>query len=146
MQVMMRVPFWETRLDMPKQAARAGTRAGAGAPQKESNRRGAHISGDLRTEEKSMGGYTGLLLVKCEQCGKVHGFRSKLPITHSRCNCGHETKLHDLCAAHLRCKCGRGFTYQTNMNEERFDFHCFNCGNPVDLERNKRGNAYVTMA
>lgn len=47
--------------------------------------------------------------------------------------------------AFLKCKCGGQFKYKTNATEEVFDFPCLKCGNPVDLQLNKRGDAYVTI-
>lgn len=89
--------------------------------------------------------YKGFLLVKCEKCGKLRGFCAKSPATSSRCECGHRTELHDLKPAFLKCKCGGQFKYKTNATEEIFDFPCLQCGNPVDLQLNKRKNAYVTI-
>lgn len=91
-------------------------------------------------------GYYGFLLVKCEQCGKVRGFHAKKITDKYSCECGGVTELRDLKPLHLRCKCGSKFTYRTNMDEEFFDYPCLSCGNPVDLELNKRGDTYVTMA
>lgn len=54
-------------------------------------------------------------------------------------------ELHDLKPVFLKCKCGSVFKYKTNVSEEVFDFPCLKCGNPVDLQLNKRGNAYVTI-
>lgn len=90
-------------------------------------------------------GYKGFLLVKCEECGKLRGFCAKSPATSSRCECGHRTELHGLKPAFLKCKCGSQFKYKTNATEEVFDFPCLQCGNPVDLQLNKRKNAYVTI-
>lgn len=89
--------------------------------------------------------YKGFLLVKCEKCGKLRGFCAKAPTSYSKCECGHRTELRDLKPAYLKCKCGSVFKYKTNVSEEIFDFPCLKCGNPVDLQLNKRGNAYVTI-
>lgn len=89
--------------------------------------------------------YKGFLLVKCEKCGKLRGFCAKAPAMSSRCECGHRTELHDLKPAFLKCKCGSQFKYKTNITDEVFDFPCLQCGNPVDLQLNKRGDAYVTI-
>lgn len=97
---------------------------------------------DLPAQPQS---YKGFLLVKCEECGKLRGFCAKTPATSSRCECGHRTELHDLKPAFLKCKCGSQFKYKTNVAEEIFDFPCLKCGNPVDLQLNKRGDAYVTI-
>lgn len=97
---------------------------------------------DLPAQPQS---YKGFLLVKCEECGKLRGFCAKLPAASSRCECGHRTELHDLKPAFLKCKCGSQFKYKTNVTEEIFDYPCLKCGNPVDLQLNKRGDAYVTI-
>lgn len=89
--------------------------------------------------------YKGFLLVKCEKCGKLRGFCAKTPTAYSKCECGHRTELHDLRPVFLKCKCGSVFKYKTNVTEEIFDFPCLKCGNPVDLQLNKRGTAYVTI-
>lgn len=89
--------------------------------------------------------YKGFLLVKCERCGKVKGFCAKTPISAFRCECGHRTELRDLAPAHLKCKCGSQFTYNTNFTERQFDYPCLHCGSPIDLELNKRGDTYVTI-
>lgn len=106
--------------------------------------------GDFRksraAESKVPETYSGFLMVACERCGEVRGFSTKFPTSRYVCKCGYITQLRDLCPAHLKCKCGSEFTYQTNMTRERFDFHCLHCGNPVDLALNKRGTAYVTLS
>lgn len=89
--------------------------------------------------------YKGFLLVKCEKCGKLRGFCAKTPTAYSKCECGHRTEPHDLRPVFLKCKCGSVFKYKTNVTEEIFDFPCLKCGNPVDLQLNKRGTAYVTI-
>lgn len=89
--------------------------------------------------------YKGFLLVKCEKCGKLRGFCAKTPTAYSKCECGHRTELHALKPAFLKCKCGSVFKYKTNVSDEVFDFPCLQCGNPVDLQLNKRGDAYVTI-
>ncbi len=113
---MKQVPFWETGFDGPEGGA--------------ANRRK---------------GYKGFLIVKCGRCGKVRGVCSKSLLTRWSCVCGHVTELYDLRAVRLRCKCGRAFSYMTNITGERFDFPCLNCGNPVDLALNKHGDAYETI-
>lgn len=90
--------------------------------------------------------YKGFLLIKCEHCGKVRGFCAKTPTDESWCECGAVNELHDLKPAHLKCsKCGSNFTYKTNIADEVFDYTCLNCGSPIDLELNKRGDTYVTI-
>lgn len=104
--------------------------------------------GDFRGQVQERGEpevYRGFLIVKCEHCGKVKGFCAKQPISHYFCDCGEKTALHDLKMVHLKCKCGSQYDYRTNITDKVFDFPCLKCGNPVDLELNKRGDTYVTI-
>lgn len=90
--------------------------------------------------------YKGFLLIKCEHCGEVKGFCAKIPASRNACSkCGKVTELRGLKPLHLKCKCGSEFTYRTNMTDEAFDWPCLNCGSPVDLELNRRGDTYVTV-
>lgn len=148
MEVMMKVPFWEAKFNMPREKAQEIVEK---AFQYAAEREPGEVQTETRAPkrkpdgQRKLRGYKGFLIVKCGHCGKVRGFCSKIPIAHSLCDCGCETELHDLRAVHLSCKCGRCFTYKTNITEEYFDFPCFNCGNPVDLELNRHGNAYDTI-
>lgn len=90
--------------------------------------------------------YKGFLIIKCEHCGEIRAFCAKTPITQNTCKCGHATELHGLKRVFLKCnKCGNQFKYQTNITDEVFDYSCLNCGSPVDLQLNKRGDTYVTI-
>lgn len=166
MQITMITPQGEMKFDMPpakaanlvQQAFHYATgrkakkkfgdfRAAGRTAEQETVPDGEHIRTDAAPDfRRKRKGYNGFLMVKCERCGKVRGFCSKKRITAAWCECGHNTELHDLCPAHLKCKCGSEFTYMTNFTEERFDFPCFHCGSPVDLELNKHGTAYDTIA
>lgn len=90
--------------------------------------------------------YKGFLLIKCEHCGEIKGFCAKIPSSRNACSkCGKVTELRGLKPLHLKCKCGSEFTYHTNITDEAFDWPCLNCGSPVDLELNRRGDTYVTV-
>lgn len=91
-------------------------------------------------------GYKGFMYVECEQCGVRKGFCVKQHITFHKCECGHKTELHDLRAAHVKCECGRKFTYRTNLQSEEFTMECLHCGSPVDMELGSKGTAFVTVA
>ena len=78
-----------------------------------------------------------------EQAYQIPAFGK--PISHYFCDCGEKTALHDLKMVHLKCKCGSQYNYRTNITDKVFDFPCLKCGNPVDLELNKRGDTYVTI-
>ena len=89
--------------------------------------------------------YKGFLIIRCEQFGEIRAFCAKTPITRNTCKCGHTTELHDLKPLHLKCKCGSTFNYRTNVTDGTFEWPCLNCGSPVDLELNRRGDTYVTV-
>lgn len=91
--------------------------------------------------------YKGFLLLECEECGEIKAFCAKHPTNTFRCGeCGHEHQLHDLLPAHVNCsKCGKGYTYRTNIKAKTIPFECFGCHSPVDLMLNKRETAYVTI-
>lgn len=95
--------------------------------------------------QKAQEPYKGFLLIKCQHCGEIKAFCAKTPITRHTCKCGTTTELHDLKMLHLKCKCGSTFNYRTNIIDQRIEWPCLHCGNPVDLELNKRGTAYVTI-
>lgn len=86
----------------------------------------------------------GFLFVKCEACGKVKGFLSRHTLTYYQCECGHKTELHGLRFAHVDCKCGKKYTYITNLQDD-FTIDCLNCGSPVDMEMGAKGTAFVTV-
>lgn len=88
--------------------------------------------------------YKGFLYIRCEECGEVKGFNAKFPQTYFQCNCGHRTELRNLRTAHVNCKCGRSFTYKTNL-EYDFTIPCLSCGSPVDLELGAKKTAFVTI-
>lgn len=90
--------------------------------------------------------YKGFLYIECEKCGAIKGFCIKNPITHHKCECGHETELRGLRPAHVRCECNSRFTYSTNLRCESFTIDCLHCGSPVDMELGGKGTAFVTIA
>lgn len=91
--------------------------------------------------------YKGFLIIRCQHCGEIKGFCAKSPISTFTCGeCGQRTELRNLKPLHLKCKCGSQFTYNTNIDGETFEWPCLNCGSPVDLQLNRRGDTYVTIA
>lgn len=90
--------------------------------------------------------YRGFLYVECEKCGVHKGFCVKSPITYHKCECGHETKLHGLRPAHVKCECNSRFKYYTNIQSEAFTIACLHCGSPVDMELGGKRTAFVTVA
>ena len=58
---------------------------------------------------------------------------------------GHETPLEKLRPLFMHCKCGKSFSYKTNLTAERVTHTCLACKAPVDLELNSRKTAYVTV-
>ena len=59
--------------------------------------------------------------------------------------CGHETPLEKLRPLFMHCKCGKSFSYKTNLTADRVTHTCLACKAPVDLELNSRKTAYVTV-
>lgn len=97
------------------------------------------------------GPYKGFLLIRCEECRHVAGYFARRPMYGSRCRrCGTETPLEDLRIVHLHCSCGTDMEhktnvrYKTNIKAEAFTYSCLNCGRPVRLRLNWRGDTYVT--
>lgn len=96
--------------------------------------------------DDDQGPYKGFLLIKCEECGATKPFCAKHETYSFRCNeCGHETPLEKLRPLHLTCKCGKRFSYKTNLTDERITHSCLACNAPVDLELNSRKTAYITV-
>lgn len=90
--------------------------------------------------------YRGFLMIKCEECGEVKGYCAKKETYSFRCDkCGHSTALYDLKPMYLNCECGGRFKYKTNITDKQITRNCINCGQPVDMEINKRGTAYISM-
>lgn len=90
--------------------------------------------------------YQGFLLIRCGKCWNLHGFCAKSPLSEYRCrNCEGVTPLRKLTALYIRCKCGRKFTYRTNITEVAFSYTCLGCGAPVDVAYNNRKNAYMPL-
>ena len=97
----------------------------------------------IRAEHKHL--YKGFLYTKCEKCGGERGWHAKYGADFFRCKCGHETPLEDLKPLHLRCGCGKSFTYRTNMQEDSFQMACIECGKLNTLVLNASKTAYVPM-
>lgn len=90
--------------------------------------------------------YKGFLLIECANCGKLHGFCAKHPISQYQCrDCDGVTQLHDLVSAIIRCKCGKRFKYRTNLEGVTFTYSCLSCGAPVDLAYNAKAREYQTV-
>ena len=54
-------------------------------------------------------------------------------------------RLEKLRPLFMHCKCGKSFSYKTNLTAERVTRTCLACKAPVDLELNSRKTAYVTV-
>ena len=90
-------------------------------------------------------GYKGFLYIKCDKCGRTKGYCASRPLSFHKCECRHNTPLHDLAFVKSTCKCGASFTYKTNIVDPQFSMNCLKCGSPIDLELDGHGTAYVTM-
>lgn len=98
-------------------------------------------------QQKEQTRYKGFMLLKCPSCGAVKGFCAKKEMKGYHCfECGHDSLFSEpLRNAKVRCKCGMGYTYKTNMEEEMFEVDCLKCGAPVALKWNGRRKAYEPM-
>lgn len=102
------------------------------------------IEEEQRDYGKYMEGYKGFLYIWCPECGKIKGFCTKSSIKEHECDCGHTVRLENLKPMYVHCKCGKSYKYYTNLEEERFEYECYNCGAPIDMKINIKGNTYVT--
>lgn len=92
------------------------------------------------------GAYKGFLMIKCDECGAVKGFCARKETYVFRCDkCGSKTPLVDLKPMYMNCECGEKFRYKTNLTDAKFTRECLSCGQPVEMELNKRGTTYVTV-
>lgn len=102
------------------------------------------VDSEQRDYARNAEGYKGFLYIKCPDCGKIKGFCTKESINTYKCDCGHELQLKNLKPMYVHCDCGKDYRYFTNMDEERFEYKCLNCGSIVDIQINTRDTAYVT--
>ena len=98
-----------------------------------------------RMERKAGHLYRGFLYAKCEKCGGARGFNAKMLTDRYKCRCGHETPLEDLKPLHMRCACGKSFTYRTNEEADSFQMACLECGKLNTMVLNANRTAYVPM-
>ena len=91
--------------------------------------------------------FKGFMHLKCEVCGETKSFYVKHFVDDYKCEaCGHVTDLVDLKLAHAKCpSCQNYIKYLTNMDTDRFDIPCLQCGAPVDMELNKKRDEYDTL-
>lgn len=90
--------------------------------------------------------YKGFLLIKCSQCGNIHAFCAKVPMSVYRCReCGGRTPLTDMTHLQVVCECGARHGYMTNVTEKQMDVTCFSCGAPVAVEWNEKLGKYTTI-
>lgn len=96
--------------------------------------------------DADQGPYRGFLIVQCEECGAIKAFCAKHETYGYKCGeCGHETPLEKLRPLFMHCKCGKSFSYKTNLTADRVTHTCLACKAQVDLELNSRKTAYVTV-
>lgn len=89
--------------------------------------------------DADQGPYKGFLMVQCEECGAIKAFCAKHETYGYKCGeCGHETPLEKLRPLFMHCKCGKSFSYKTNLTADRLTHTCLACKAPVDLELNSR--------
>lgn len=78
--------------------------------------------------DADQGPYRGFLIVQCEECGAIKAFCAKHETYGYKCGeCGHETPLKKLRPLFMHCKCGKSFSYKTNLTAERVTHTCLAC-------------------
>ena len=91
--------------------------------------------------------YTGLLCIKCENCGNIHMFGTTSTLKKYYCHvCGHVTALSTPPARlYVHCECGSRTKYLTNMRDKLVDVICRRCNAPVTVEWNHKKQLYGTV-
>lgn len=89
--------------------------------------------------------YKGFLMIKCEHCGKVKGFNSKMEIDTFRCECGAQTPLGELVPMTALCECGKHWRYLTNLTQDAYELNCIHCGSPIPVFWNDKKHKYETL-
>lgn len=126
-----RLPFGNVTTKKPKYITPAGKRK----PEK-----------GRRPEQHQGGGYTGRLLILCPKCGTMKGFYTQHNLSQYICNaCGERTPLENLKRAYFNCECGARYKYMTNVYEKMFEYGCFRCGRPVQVEWSKKHCCYQSI-
>lgn len=70
--------------------------------------------------DADQGPYRSFLIVQCEECGAIKAFCAKHETFGYKCSeCGHETPLEKLRPLFMHCKCGKSFSYKTNLTADR---------------------------
>lgn len=104
----------------------------------------------MKTENSSPYCYTykGFLYIKCEKCGEIHAFCSRLHMDNSKCMmCGKKTYFHEpLNPLFINCECGQRSRYMTNLKENLFDVSCIECKAPVAVAYNQRKRSYFSIS
>lgn len=134
----------ETPTEEPREAERAQERP---APSEQGQAAGEKPT--RKVEERPQiwpTQYKGFLLIKCEQCGDIHAFCAKVPISTYRCQeCGGRTPLETMARLTVACECGARHNYLTNIVTRQMDVTCFTCGAPVAVEWNDKLQRYTTI-
>ena len=89
-------------------------------------------------------GNKGLLLIRCEECGKVAIINAKEPMTDIECReCGHRTHLDDLAVIEATCTCGMTWHYLTNFTSATVAVWCKACDEKIVATWDKELRKYV---
>lgn len=98
---------------------------------------------EKKPDEEPRAGYTGFLYIRCPECGEERGFCAKKPTTDHLCRkCGAKVELKNLHKVYFTCKCGRSFSYLTNITDDMFEISCLDCGAPNTVFRNTKTGDY----
>ena len=91
-------------------------------------------------------GYKGLLLVRCNYCGKVTIVNEDNPITKFRCLfCGQNTQLLSMRTIKTNCECGKDWTHLTNLKSPNLWIRCQKCGTKTLVKWNDKMKKYVNL-
>ena len=93
--------------------------------------------------------YKGFMYIKCPNCEEARGYFTRTGSERYFCKTCGETTFFDAAAPlvpiYVRCECGKGFRYMTNMTDTAFDINCLDCGAPVAVKWNEKKGLYETI-
>lgn len=92
-------------------------------------------------------GYTGILHVRCNNCGSTKTFCPTSPTDRFVCpNCNRQTLLKDLLHGEYLCSCGRKAFFKTNIEKDSFDIRCGSCDKLITMHWDPLEKIYVNFS
>ena len=90
--------------------------------------------------------YSGFVVLECESCHRIRTFCARKPMSGFLCKeCGKVTPLKDLKTMYMKCRCGKDWSYKTNLSVPEYTGKCLECKQPVKMKLNKGGTSYITV-